>query len=236
MSDKPYTTLFMLISLDGKISTGITDNFDVDKDFPKITGVKEGLYQYYELEQNTDLFSLNSGKVLCKVGANLIKTQINKLPVSYLIIDNKPHLNDIGVDNYLKKSEKLFIITTNQEHPAFKRKNEKNLELIFYNKKIDFKNLFFKLKNTYKIEKLTIQTGGTLNAIFLREKLIDKISVVMAPILIGGGKTASLIDGNDNQEFNDLFNLKALKLLNIRQLDNSYIHLEYEVLNDTKIE
>ena len=32
---KPTTTLFMLMFLDGKISTGNTDERDVDKDFPK---------------------------------------------------------------------------------------------------------------------------------------------------------------------------------------------------------
>ena len=57
---KPITTLFMLMSVDGKISTGAVDELDVDRDFPRINGVKEGLYQYYETEQTTDLWSLNS--------------------------------------------------------------------------------------------------------------------------------------------------------------------------------
>ena len=48
--DRPVTTLFMLMSVDGKISTGSTDEMDVDKDFPKIDGVKEGLHQYYEID------------------------------------------------------------------------------------------------------------------------------------------------------------------------------------------
>ncbi len=47
--DRPITTLFMLMSVDGKISTGATDNLDVDKDFPKIAGVREGLHQYGSL-------------------------------------------------------------------------------------------------------------------------------------------------------------------------------------------
>ena len=46
---RPITTLFMLMSLDGKISTGATDAFDVDQDFPKIPGLCEVLHQYYEI-------------------------------------------------------------------------------------------------------------------------------------------------------------------------------------------
>ena len=57
-------------SLDGKISSGSSDNLDADKDFCKIDGVKEGLHQYYELEQETDVFSLNTGRVMAKIGVN----------------------------------------------------------------------------------------------------------------------------------------------------------------------
>ncbi len=57
---KPITTLFMLMSVDGKISTGAVDELDIDREFPRINGVKEGVYQYYEIEKTTDLWSLNS--------------------------------------------------------------------------------------------------------------------------------------------------------------------------------
>ena len=53
MKERPITTLFMLMSVDGKISPGASDSLDVDKDFPNIAGLKEGLPQYYEIEQTT---------------------------------------------------------------------------------------------------------------------------------------------------------------------------------------
>ena len=234
--NKPISTLFMLMSVDGKISTGNTDMLDVDKDFPKIKGIKEGLQQYYDIEQTTDLYSLTSGKVQAKIGANKIQENIVKLPVSFLIIDNKPHLNETGVDYFLKKSKKLFIITTNKNHPAFLRKNEDNIEILFYENKIDFENLFKKLKNGYNIDKLTIQTGGTLNSILLRKKLIDKISIVVAPALIGGCDTPSLMDGQSISLINELKYVKALKLVDVQKLNESYIHLKYDVINNTVIE
>ena len=48
---RPVNTLFMLMSVDGKISTGVTDERHVDKDYKKIAGIKEGLAQYYEKEK-----------------------------------------------------------------------------------------------------------------------------------------------------------------------------------------
>ena len=44
-TNRPEATLFLIQSLDGKITLGDNDNLDVDKDFPKIKGVKEGLHQ-----------------------------------------------------------------------------------------------------------------------------------------------------------------------------------------------
>ncbi len=147
--NKPITTLFMLTSVDGKISTGDSELLDVDKDFPKIKGLKEGLQQYYDIEKTTDLYSLISGRVLAKIGANKPQKNIVKLPVRFIIIDNKPHLNKIGIDNFLKKSKKLFIVTTNKNHPAFLIKDADNLEIIYYKKEIDFEDLFIKLKHSY---------------------------------------------------------------------------------------
>lgn len=233
---KPVSTLFMLMSIDGKISTGNTDDLDFDKDFPKIKGIKEGLQQYYNIEQTTDLYSLNSGKVQAKVWANKILKNIVKLPVSFLIIDNQPHLNKVWVDNFIKKSKKLFIITTNKSHPAFDRQHENNLEIIFYENEINFVDLFRKLKEDFNIDNLTIQTGATLNSIFLRHKLIDKLSIVLAPVLIGGKETPSLIGGKSLSFVEELKDIKALKLVSVEKLNNSYLHLRYDVINETVLD
>lgn len=229
---KPVTTLFMLMSVDGKISTGCIDDRDVDKDFPHIVGIREGLHQYYELEQTTDLFSLNTGKVLAKVGANTPKDHVAKIPVSFIIIDNKPHLTDSGVDYFLRMSKDVYIVTTNEKHPAFKRNDAENLHIIYYAEHIPFRDLFRELRETYNIERMTIQSGGTLNSVLLREGLIDKLSIVVAPALIGGSDTATLIDGKSLQEETELKDIKALKLIDVVKLNDSYVHMKYEVLQN----
>jgi 2,5-diamino-6-(ribosylamino)-4(3H)-pyrimidinone 5'-phosphate reductase len=233
--EKPITTLFMLMSVDGKISTGNIDERDVDKDYPKIDGIKNGLKQYYEIEQTTDLFSMNSGKVMAKVGANIKKENVKKISVSFIVFDNKHHLTDIGIDYFIKMSKTFYLLTTNKNHPAFKYNDVENLQIIYYKNEIDFKNLFNKLKCEHNIEKMTLQTGGTLNSMILREKLIDKISIIVAPALIGGKDTPTLIDGGSIQTFEELNKIKALKLTDIIKLNDSYINLKYDIINETKI-
>lgn len=225
--DRPITTLFMLMSVDGKISTGATDDLDVDKDFPKIAGVNDGLHQYYEIEQTTDLWSLNSGRVQAKMGVNN-KGMPNKTPVSFVLIDNT-HLNENGIRYFCALSEKFVLVTSNADHPAFDV-NENNLHII-YQKELSMKDALAKLKSEYGCERVTIQTGGTLNSLFLREKLLDYVDIVVAPVLIGGKDTATLIDGKSLLSENELTDLGVLKLQECVILEDSYLRLRYEVFH-----
>lgn len=50
----------------------------------------EGLGQYYDLEQATDSCSLNTGRVMAKVGWNGPKAGIEKIPVDFVIVDSRP--------------------------------------------------------------------------------------------------------------------------------------------------
>ena len=226
--NRPITTLFLLTSVDGKISTGSTDNMDVDKDFPKIDGVKEGLYQYYEIEQTTDLWSFNSGRVQAKIGANE-KPLPSKIPVSFVLVDNT-HLQESGVRYFCALSETFVLVTSNKNHPAFSVQAE-NLRII-YQEEFSLTDALEKLKTEYGCERLTLQSGGTLNALFLKEKLIDFVDVVMAPVLIGGKDTSTLVDGESRTKESDLVNLGVLQLVSCEPLKHSYLRLRYKVVKE----
>ncbi|MFQ6860406.1 MAG: dihydrofolate reductase family protein [Beduini sp.] len=224
--ERPITTLFMLMSVDGKISTGASDNLDVDKDFPEITGVKEGLHQYYEIEQTTDLWSLNSGRVQAKLGVN-VKKMPNKTPVSFVIIDNK-HLNEHGIEYFCALSREFVLVTSNADHPAF-QVDKDNLHVI-YQSELSLTDALIKIKKEFGCERITIQTGGTLNGLFLREKLLDYIDIVVAPVLIGGKDTSTLIDGKSLLSNKELSKLGVLKLQECEVLEDSYLRLRYAII------
>lgn len=227
--NRPITTLFMLESLDGKISSGASDNLDADRDFPKINGVKEGLHQYYELEQETDLFSLNTGRVMAKIGVNDKKEYHDKIDVvTFVIIDNKPHLNENGIDYLCHWVGKVILVTTNKEHPAFNTRYE-NLDILLYDE-LDLNTLLEDLYSKYNVERLTIQSGGTLNGLFVRNKLIDYVNIVIAPILVGGRDVPTLVDGESIKDESELNKLLPLELLECNKLKNSYIELKYKVI------
>lgn len=225
--ERPVTTLFMLMSVDGKISTGSSDELDADRDFPKIKGLKEGLHQYYEIEQTTDLWSFNTGRVQAKMGVNEKELPAGT-PVSFVLLDNR-HLTEHGIRYFCALSKQFVLITSNPDHPAFSV-NEDNLHII-YQETISLREALERLKTECGCDRLTVQSGGTVNGLFLREKLFDHVDIVVAPVLIGGKDTSTLIDGKSIESIRELSALGVLKLKECLPLEDSYIRLRYDVIS-----
>ena len=223
--ERPLTTLFMLMSLDGKISCGATDELDFDRDLPGVPGVGEGLWQYYELEQQTDLWSLNTGRVMAKVGANTLPAP-ERTPVSFAILDNT-HLTEAGVRWLCARCKEVVIITSNPSHPAL-GVGEPNLSVICQESP-SFAEALRSLKAEHGCERLTVQSGGTLNAALLRAGLIDFVDVVVAPVIVGGRDTPTLVDGPSLTGVEELQQLVPLELVACEALQGSYLRLRYRV-------
>ena len=218
---KPYTTLFLLSSLDGKISTGLGPNMDFDIDLPHLSGVKEGLSQYYAIEETTDLFSLSSGAIQKKLDRN--RSALGKVvPITNVVIDNH-HLTPIGIRNVIKSYEKVIIVT-NRERPSIP------CDVIRYDG-YNFWPVFKQLFSKFGCKRLTIQTGGTLNTALLRQGLIDEIRIIMAPILVGGKDTPTSFDGQSITSKEKLYNIKSLTLISINTLKHNYVEMIYKVNN-----
>ncbi|MBN1256196.1 MAG: dihydrofolate reductase family protein [Planctomycetes bacterium] len=235
------TTLFLLMSVDGKISSGESDTLDPDLDWKRIHGVKEGLAQYYRIEQTTDLHSLNTAKVMAKIGVNAREIPAERPKssafVSSIIVDRKPWLTAHGVRYLAQGAKTLYLATNNPAHPAHALESEiENLVVIHYAEEIAFLDLFQRMKHDYGAERITIQSGGTLNAVLVRHGLIDHLLLVVAPLLVGGQATPTLIGGRSFQTEADLLGSKALKLTKGEVLEDSYLRLEYDVIPDTIID
>lgn len=226
MRERPVTTLFMLMSVDGKISTGATDELDVDRDFPRFEGLREGLHQYYEIEETTDEWSLNSGRVQQKMGVNEKPLPDHHWGVSFVLLDNS-HLAARGIEYFCALSKRFVLVTSNSAHPAYTVKQD-NLSILYYDK-LDLAGMLADLREKFGCERLTIQSGATLNAAFLRAGLIDNLDIVVAPALIGGADTASLIGGPSFRSPDELGSMGVLELVKAEPLEGSYLRLRYRV-------
>ena len=103
-----------------------------------------------------------------------------------------------------------------------------NLDILEYDK-LDLKVLLEDLYEKYNSRKLTIQSGGSLNGLFLRNDLIDYVNIVIAPLLVGGKDVPTLVDGESIKNSSELDKLKALELIECNKLNDSYVQLKYKV-------
>ena len=128
------------------------------------------------------MWSFTSGKIQAKIGTNTAGVP-ERLPVSFVVVDNS-NLNSQGVQHLCMRTKKLVLVTTNPHHPALRLYTE-NLYIILQ-ERLPLEDVLLKLKFKYGCDAITIQIGGTLNGLFLREKLLDYIDIEVAPVLIGG--------------------------------------------------
>ena len=151
-----------------------------------------------------------------------------KTPVSFVLLDNT-HMTEHGVQYFCARSKEFVLITTNKNHPAFYIKVD-NLHII-YQENLSLEDALIELKKNHGCERITIQSGGTVNGMFLREKLFDYVDIVVAPVLIGGKETSTLVDGVALTKENELDKLGVLSLIGCDVLEYSYIRLRYKVVS-----
>jgi 2,5-diamino-6-(ribosylamino)-4(3H)-pyrimidinone 5'-phosphate reductase len=111
--------------------------------------------------------------------------------------------------NYLK-NENVDYIMTGDEH-------------------VDFRAALEQLNEKYGVELIRVDSGGTLNGVLLREGLVDEVSVLIHPALVGGLKAQSMFRALDLTSAEGVI---SLKMINIQKAKGDIIWLMYEVVKD----
>jgi len=89
---------------------------------------------------------------------------------------------------------------------------------------VDYDGAFELLNKRYDTKTILTDSGGTLSSILLEKDLIDEISIIISPVLVGEKSTnlfRNLHLKNDNVK---------LELLRSKIYDGDYLHLIYKIL------
>jgi 2,5-diamino-6-(ribosylamino)-4(3H)-pyrimidinone 5'-phosphate reductase len=111
---------------------------------------------------------------------------------------------------YLKKSQVPFIVAGAD--------------------RIDFRSALDEL-GRQGIKKVRTDSGGTLNGVLLRQGLVDEVSVLLHPVLVGGTTSASMYRAPDPAPGDRPIDLQ---IITSRRLRNGVIWLRYKVTMKTK--
>ncbi len=77
------------------------------------------------------------------------------------------------------------------------------------------------------VQRLLLEGGGNTNGTFLREGLIDELSVLIYPALDGGGGAPSLFESGVGAA--QPARIEALELLSLQQLEGNVLALRYRI-------
>jgi len=91
--------------------------------------------------------------------------------------------------------------------------------------RVDLKKALKELQMRYGLRTVRIDSGGTLSSIMLKEGLVDEISVILSPCVVGKTHTAHLI----NPAVSELPEPRLLKLKHVEELEGGLVWLKYDV-------
>lgn len=220
IAPRPVVTLFALTSVDGKICTGPSDYFDFDIDLPNVPGVNEGLYQYYDIEKNTDTWALTTGATQAKM-YRLKKEDTTHIPATLVVVDTN-HLDAASRSWLCARYDRVIFAV-----PSAAYLRDFSKEAVYYEGNLV--TLLEKLYADYDCGAITLGVGGTMAWSLLQSGCIDLIHLVMAPLIVGGRNTPSLVDGAGLTSVADLSKLVTLRLESVKTLSYGYLDLMYSV-------
>lgn len=202
VNSKPYVILSAAMSIDGKIATRTgKSRLSSDKDLTRVHNLRSSVDAII-VGRNTvsvDNPSLTTRRVK---GTNPIR----------IILDPKA---SISLNSEIVKTSKtiptMIIVLEMASTRRVPLLTKKGLEVIRCGKiRIELKKLLAILAKR-DIKRILVEGGGITNWYFLKEKLIDEIIVTIAPYVIGGKESVSLVEGLGFDNISYSFRLKQIK-------------------------
>ena len=178
---KPYVIVNCAMSVDGKIALANRKQMRISNE--------EDMKRVYMLRNECDAVLVGIGTVLNDDPKLTVKEKYVKNPSQPLRIVLDSNFRTPKNAEVMSKDAPTLIVTTCRE---FK---EGNIEVIKCGKgKVDLKRLM-KILYERGIKKLMVEGGETVIWEFLKNGLVDELSVFIAPIIIGGKNSPTLAGG-----------------------------------------
>jgi 2,5-diamino-6-(ribosylamino)-4(3H)-pyrimidinone 5'-phosphate reductase len=220
---RPYVILNAAMTLDGKIATQTGSS--------NISGKKD-LERVHELRKECDAIMVGIGTVLAddpRLTVHKIDANPDDNPIR-IVVDSKCRT---PMDARITNSDaKTIIACANEYKDEFKQSEkyetfkERGVKFFFSgDERVDLVALMSYLHEE-GIDKLMLEGGSTLNFSMIKAGLIDRISICVAPMIVGGANAKTFFDG---EGFDMMDDAVKLELIDSYTLDKDLI-LTYDVL------
>lgn len=95
--------------------------------------------------------------------------------------------------------------------------------------RVDLRAALKELKTRYGVKLVRVDSGGILNGVLLRSGLVDEVSILVNPSLVGGTTPRSIFQAPDLTSPEQVI---LLRLTHVEQMEGDVVWLRYEVLKE----
>lgn len=180
----PFVHLKMAQTLDGRVCTNTGDS--------KWISDESARTEVHQLRFNYDAVMVGRTTLEADNPSLNIRLVESRGKIPYRIIVGNPNKMDFNKTILSdKNTEKTIIITSevNIDHQTKSLIEERSIKVIQFQGVIDF-NKALKELGEMKISSILVEGGAKLASTFIEERLFDKISIYIAPKMIGNGSNS----------------------------------------------
>jgi diaminohydroxyphosphoribosylaminopyrimidine deaminase / 5-amino-6-(5-phosphoribosylamino)uracil reductase len=208
-NNRPFTHLKVALTLDGKTATKTGDSKWISSQESR-NYAHYLRYIYDGIMVGADTVIKDDPELTVRTPAPKIHRQRQKQPIKVLIDSNLR----IPLDSKcLQNSEnRVFIYTTQNPADNYKKSLPSNVHIYIVNEKEGHVDLEEVMQHLYKhnISSLLVESGGALSSALIKAQLLDKVSLVYAPRIIGGQEAHSAIGDLGIDEVKQSYKLKNI--------------------------
>ena len=227
----PHVILHIGMSVDGRIDWGVGD---------------EGLYYELAARFNADAMLTGSRTMLTAYASEpkapcgqdipqeddepLESRELHPLHVPLLVVvDSRGQVrgwSQIKKEPYWRNAMALCSRSTPQEYLDYLQKRHVEY-VVTGDDRVDLRAALEELNARYGVKTVRVDSGGILNGALLRAGLVDEVSVLIGPCLVGGTTPRSIFVAPDLTSAEGVI---PLKLIHMEAVRGDTIWLRYEVV------
>jgi 2,5-diamino-6-(ribosylamino)-4(3H)-pyrimidinone 5'-phosphate reductase len=165
---------------------------------------------------------------------NVGPPELHPLHVPLLVVvDSRGRLRNwqrIRQEPYWRNAISLCSRATPQSHLAYLQRRHVGY-IVTGDDHVDLRSALEELTVRYGVKTVRVDSGGILNGVLLRAGLVDEVSVLICPALVGGTSPRSIFTAPDLTLPDDVI---PLKLIHLEQLRGDVVWLRYEVMKSNE--
>jgi 2,5-diamino-6-(ribosylamino)-4(3H)-pyrimidinone 5'-phosphate reductase len=221
---KPEVIIFNAVSLDGRMDGGL-DEMDM------------GLYYGLAARWNADAMLSGSNTMLASFAGQEDapveqppgEKELHPLAIPYMVIvDSRGRIGNWRMIQAQPFWRETIALCSRSTPPAYLAGLERDgvPYIIAGDERVDFRLALEELNARFGIQRVRVDSGGVLNGILLRAGLVDEVSLLLGPSLVGGESPRSVFVAPDMTSTEQAI---PLKLIHFEQVQENVLWLRYVV-------